>query len=89
MGPLTGGVVAGLLYDYVFSAGATVAKASKCLLRTKKPTQQPEKPPLGDGAAPEVIEIDEKEATVDEKEASAAATTDSDKAKLTEDSAKE
>jgi hypothetical protein len=36
VGPLAGGVVAGLLYDYIFSAGATVAKARKCLLRTKK-----------------------------------------------------
>lgn len=85
VGPLAGGILAGLLYDYIFSAGATVAKASKCLLRTKRPTQQ-EKPPLDAGAAPEVIEIDDSPADAKEMEALA---TDSDKAKLTEENAKE
>ncbi|XP_076449665.1 aquaporin-5-like [Babylonia areolata] len=119
VGPLTGGLLAGLLYDYIFSAGATVAKAQKCLLRTKRPTTAPisskqEKVPLDESrAAPEVIEIDEKEAAVvtvtpaaeSEKEAAAAdaaattatdvdpdppaITTDSDKAKLTENAGKE
>ena len=60
VGPLTGGLAAGLLYEYIFAAGATVTKARKCLLRTKKPTpeaaplQPSEKVPLDDGAAAEV-----------------------------------
>ncbi|KAL8563633.1 hypothetical protein ACOMHN_055267 [Nucella lapillus] len=100
VGPMTGGVTAGLLYHYVFSEGATLHTTTKCLLRTKKPgnSQPPkaspaaEKPPLeGDGAAPEVIEIDaENEATTpaagNENETAAAETeaTVCDKAKLTE-----
>lgn len=81
VGPLTGGIVAGLLYDYVFAAGATVAKARKCLLRTKKAEQ--EKPPLDDGPAPEVIEIDETPAT------DTATPGQSEKAKTAEEGAKE
>lgn len=76
-------MLAGLLYDYVFSAAATVAKARKCLFRTKKSMQ--EKPPLDDNPAPEVIEIDET--PVEEKEA--ATPIDSDKTKLTDENAKE
>ena len=45
---MVGGLVAGLLYEYIFAAGATFAGAKKCLLRTKKPRKQtePEKAPL-------------------------------------------
>lgn len=93
VGPLAGGVLAGLLYDYVFAAGATAAKARKCLLRTKKfsPSQAAaapqEKAPLDDAAAAEVIEIDETKALTSgegEKEASAGSGSgpESDKAKL-------
>ncbi|KAL8616386.1 hypothetical protein ACOMHN_032240 [Nucella lapillus] len=95
VGPLTGGLLAGLLYDYVFAAGATVAKAQKCLLRTKKPSQpKPEKVPLDESPAVVVtpdVEIDiEAEKAEPEKEATPTAeTTDSDKAKLTENAGKE
>ncbi|XP_076470253.1 aquaporin-like [Babylonia areolata] len=68
VGPLTGGVLAGLLYEYVFSSEAGVHRTTKCLLPTKRPaTNKPtaaERPPeegTTDGAAPEVIEMEEKD----------------------------
>ncbi|GFO38635.1 Aquaporin [Plakobranchus ocellatus] len=60
VGPLVGGVVAGLLYEYIFAAGATFAGAKKCLLRTKKPRKpaEPEKAPLEE-VKTDAIEIDD------------------------------
>nr|BDI24353.1 aquaporin-1 [Peronia verruculata] len=60
VGPLVGALLAGLLYEYIFAAGATFAGAKKCLLRTKKPRKQPEpeKAPLEE-VKNDVIEIDE------------------------------
>lgn len=50
VGPLTGGLMAGLIYEYIFSAGATFGGAKKCMLRVKKPrksaVEEPEKTPL-------------------------------------------
>ncbi|XP_050399050.1 aquaporin-5 isoform X2 [Patella vulgata] len=63
IGPLIGGVVAGVLYEFVFSAGATVAQAKKCLLRSK-----PHPPQEADQELDEVkVEINgEKVAEVEE-----------------------
>ncbi|BFZ13404.1 hypothetical protein BsWGS_16443 [Bradybaena similaris] len=62
LGPVVGGVLAGLLYDYVFAAGATFDGFKKCLLRTKTPRKQPEpepeKTPLED-LKNDVIEIED------------------------------
>lgn len=61
VGPLVGGLVAGLLYEYIFAAGATFAGAKKCLLRTKKPRKQPvepEKAPLEE-IKTDAIEVDD------------------------------
>jgi len=50
VGPLVGGLAAGLIYEYIFAAGATFAGAKKCLIRTKKPrkpaVEETEKTPL-------------------------------------------
>lgn len=64
VGPLTGGLLAGLLYEYIFAAGATFAGAKKCLLRAKKPRKQaePEKAPLEE-VKTDGIEIDESKLT--------------------------
>ncbi|KAH9505758.1 Aquaporin-4 [Bulinus truncatus] len=60
VGPIAGALLAGLSYDYIFSAGATFAGAKKCLLRTKKSRKQPEpeKAPLEE-VKTDVVEIDE------------------------------
>jgi len=60
VGPLVGGLLAGLLYEYVFAAGATCAGVKKCLLRTKRPRKpaEPEKAPLEEVKS-DAIEIDE------------------------------
>jgi len=50
VGPLVGGLMAGLIYEYIFSAGASFGGAKKCMLRVKKPrksaVEEPEKTPL-------------------------------------------
>jgi len=64
VGPLVGGLAAGLVYEYIFAAGATFAGAKKCLIRTKKPRAQPapaeeeEKTPLEEVKS-DGIEMDE------------------------------
>ncbi|CAG5114725.1 unnamed protein product, partial [Candidula unifasciata] len=45
VGPVVGGLLAGLLYEYIFAAGATFGGFKKCLLRTKRPRKQPEAEP--------------------------------------------
>jgi len=64
VGPIVGGLLAGLLYEYIFAAGATFAGARKCLLRTKKPRKptEPEKAPLEE-VKTDGIEIDESKFT--------------------------
>nr|AOS89749.1 aquaporin [Helix pomatia] len=68
VGPVVGGVLAGLLYEYVFAAGATFDGFKKCLLRTKKPKkeQEPdqEKTPLEEVKI-EVIEIEDTKVDVE------------------------
>ncbi|XP_059172987.1 aquaporin AQPAe.a-like [Physella acuta] len=80
VGPIAGALLAGLLYDYIFAAGATFAGAKKCLLRTKKPRKQaePEKAPLEE-AKNDVIEIEE---TKLDGEKDASTETDVEKGKL-------
>lgn len=60
VGPLVGGLLAGLMYEYIFAAGATCSGIKKCLLRTKRPrtVPEPEKAPLEEVKA-DGIEIDE------------------------------
>nr|AOS89750.1 aquaporin [Helix pomatia] len=67
LGPLVGATLAGLLYEYIFAAGATFTGLKQCLLQTKRPRKQPEseKAPLEE-VKDEVIEIDESK--VDEKQ---------------------
>ncbi|RUS88317.1 hypothetical protein EGW08_003888, partial [Elysia chlorotica] len=66
VGPLVGGLVAGLLYEYIFASGATFAGVKKCLLRTKKPRKQaePEKAPLEE-IRTDAIEVDETKIDAD------------------------
>lgn len=74
VGPLTGGLLAGLVYDYIFSAGATFAGVKKCMLRTKRPlktkakAEDPEKAPLEEVKV-DGIELDEAKPEEPEKEA--------------------
>lgn len=60
VGPLVGGLLAGLLYEYIFAAGASCAGVKKCLLRTKRPRSppEPEKAPLEEVKS-DGIEVDE------------------------------
>jgi len=62
VGPLTGGLLAGIIYEYIFSASATFGGAKKCLLRVKKPrksaVEEPEKTPLEEVKS-DGIELDE------------------------------
>ncbi|XP_063440089.1 aquaporin-like [Mytilus trossulus] len=59
IGPLVGGSVAAILYEYFFSAGATFTRTKKCLTRSKAPPSSPEKPLVAPEDA-EIIEIEEK-----------------------------
>lgn len=60
IGPLVGGSVAAILYEYFFSAGATFTRTKKCLTRSKVPPSSPEKPLVAAPEDAEVIEIEEK-----------------------------
>lgn len=60
IGPLVGGSVAAILYEYLFSAGATFTRTKKCLTRSKVPPSSPEKPLVAAPEDAEVIEIEEK-----------------------------
>uniref|UniRef100_A0A0B6Y9H0 Aquaporin n=1 Tax=Arion vulgaris TaxID=1028688 RepID=A0A0B6Y9H0_9EUPU len=63
VGPVSGAVLAGLVYDYIFAAGATFAGVKKCLTRTRKSVTlpQPDKMPL------EEVKDDVNESKVDEE----------------------
>ena len=89
VGPIVGGVVAGLLYEYIFSAGATVAQAKKCLLRHKKsytPAQAEEDPIVEaeEGNKTELVEMNDTQNTIEEKDEKI-----EEKVKLTEENEKE
>lgn len=71
VGPLVGGLVAGLVYEYIFAEGATFSACKKCLLRTKRPRKpaaaaEEEKAPLEEVKTEGAIELEE--AKVAEKE---------------------
>ncbi|XP_046542380.1 aquaporin AQPAe.a-like [Haliotis rubra] len=92
VGPIVGGVIAGLLYEYVFSAGATVAQAKKCLLRHKQsytPAQTEVDPIIEaeEGAKTELVEMNDTQNTqnsIEEKDEKI-----EEKVKLTEENEKE
>lgn len=77
IGPLVGGAVAAVLYEYFFSAGATFTRTKKCLTRSKAPSS-PEKPLVTAPEDAEIIEIDEK------KEADKEQDDDGEKTNLTD-----
>ncbi|BFZ19681.1 hypothetical protein BsWGS_22720 [Bradybaena similaris] len=60
VGPVVGGALGGLLYEYAFASGATFTGLKQCLLHTKRPRKhpEPEKAPLEE-VKDEVIEIEE------------------------------
>ena len=77
--------MAGVLYEYVFSAGATIDIAKKCLLRSKKkPLPEDDGAPIvvvEDANKTELVELNDTQ--MEEKDEK----TD-EKAKLTEDNEK-
>uniref|UniRef100_A0A0B7BDU9 Aquaporin n=1 Tax=Arion vulgaris TaxID=1028688 RepID=A0A0B7BDU9_9EUPU len=78
VGPLVGAILAGLLYEYVFSAGATFAGVTKCLLTTKIPNTipAPEKAVIEE-VRNEIVDIEESK--VDETKPPEAAAPEADK----------
>ncbi|CAG5119544.1 unnamed protein product [Candidula unifasciata] len=81
LGPAVGATLAGLVYEYIFAAGATFVGLRKCLLQTKRPRRQPEpeKAPLEE-VKDEVIEIDESKVD-SEKQGNDADTTKDEESK--------
>lgn len=57
IGPMVGSFVAALLYEYIFSAGATLGRTKRCLTRSRAPSE-PEKGEELEKV--EICEIDEK-----------------------------
>lgn len=85
MGPITGGLLGGLLYEYIFAAGATFDGVKKCLLRTKRARKEPEaeKVPLEE-AKNDVIEIVESKADVEKQQDAAEPEVDKGKTEVEE-----
>lgn len=44
MGPVVGGLVAALVYEYVFAADASYSRTKKFVLKHRKPAEKPSKP---------------------------------------------
>lgn len=44
VGPIIGGLVAALVYEYVFAAGASFTRTKKFVLKHRKPAEKPKKP---------------------------------------------
>jgi len=91
VGPLVGGLAAGLVYDYIFAAGATFAGAKKCLIRTKKPGAAPaaanedaEKPALEE-VKTDGIEMDESKLSEAPEKGDEVVEIETEKEKLLED----
>jgi len=91
VGPLVGGLAAGLVYDYIFAAGATFAGAKKCLIRTKKPRAAPaaanedaEKPALEE-VKTDGIEMDESKLSEAPEKGDEVVEIETEKEKLLED----
>lgn len=56
IGPMVGGLVAALVYEYIFAAGATFHRTTKCIMRSKAP----EKVEPVETTKIEIIEIEER-----------------------------
>lgn len=64
IGPLVGGFLAAVLYEYLFSAGATFTRTRKFLIRSRKPKEKP-----ASDEKVEIIEIETKKEAEPEPEA--------------------
>lgn len=40
VGPIIGGILAALIYEYIFAAGATFTRTKKFVLRSRKPAEK-------------------------------------------------
>ena len=40
MGPIVGGILAALIYEYIFAAGASFTRTKKFVLRSRKPAEK-------------------------------------------------
>ncbi|OWF48037.1 aquaporin AQPAe.a-like [Mizuhopecten yessoensis] len=63
IGPLVGGFLAAILYEYLFSAGATFSRTRKFLIRSRKPKEKP-----ASDEKVEIIEIEMKKEAEPEAE---------------------
>ena len=68
VGPIVGGILAALIYEYIFAAGATFTRTKKFVLRSRKPCEKKPKENELDSSKAGLIEIpmEEKEAEAGE-----------------------